>query len=74
MTSRVQKFTIEPPPVDEMIDEDSGEEEDGSTVEKLSGRQLRATVTAAVLRHRVHSTITCDQQYVISDESIVFLE
>lgn len=42
---------IEPPPVTEDTDEDSGEEDGEGTVSNLNGRQLRAPASATVLRN-----------------------
>lgn len=42
---------IEPPPVTEDTDEDSGEEDGEGTVSNLNGRQLRAPASATVVRN-----------------------
>ena len=40
---------IEPPAVDDLTDEDSGDDETG-TIQNLNGRQLAARATATVIR------------------------
>ena len=40
---------IEPPPVDPLTDEDSGDEDEGPAAENLNGRQLSALATATVI-------------------------
>lgn len=40
---------IEPPAVDELTDEDSGDEDCGGTIQNLNGRQLAARASATVI-------------------------
>ncbi|KAK7099022.1 hypothetical protein V1264_003223 [Littorina saxatilis] len=59
---------IEPPPVDMLTDEDSGDEEERPTVENLNGRQLSASATATIILPDGRQTIGEENQTIYTEE------
>ena len=61
---------LEPPPVDELTDEDSGDEEGGGTIDNLSGRQLGMAATATI--HYVDGSHTIGEEQLNDQVSNVY--
>jgi hypothetical protein len=53
---------LEPPPVDELTDEDSGEEDGGGTIDNLNRHQLAASVDVTITRGGARTRITHEEE------------
>lgn len=73
-TFETANIYIDPPPLDELTDEDSAEEDDGGTVDNLNGRQLSAAAEVTVLRQGIRTQYAAEpdtQEDVSSDLQVV---
>ena len=59
---------IQPPPVDELTDEDSGDEDEGAAIQNLNGRQLSARATATISYPHGRETVGKTEENGTSDK------